>query len=99
MPLCSVYPLTASPCHVPRGASAQATAPLHTTPRHSVNRRDGLGHVTDNFFWRQSTSMVYLELKRPEGTIARDLKASILVCEWLSAVECQCASGRVWCVL
>jgi hypothetical protein len=37
-------------------------------------RRDGLGHRAGGFYWRQTTSMVYLEVKVPEGTSARDLR-------------------------
>jgi len=37
----------------------------------------GLGHVTDTYHWRQTVGMVFLEVKVPEGTSARDLRVTI----------------------
>ena len=37
----------------------------------------GLGRVTEHFYWRQTTGMVYVEVKVPEGTSARDLTVTI----------------------
>lgn len=39
--------------------------------------RDTLGRKTEAYTWRQSTSMVYLEVKVPEGTSARELRVSM----------------------
>ena len=37
----------------------------------------GMGRVTDTYFWRQTIGMVYVEVKVPEGTSARDLRVLI----------------------
>ena len=37
----------------------------------------GLGRVNDRFYWKQTVGMVYVEVKVPEGTSARDLRVSI----------------------
>jgi len=37
----------------------------------------GLGRLTDSYYWRQTIGMVYLEVKVPEGTSARDLRVTI----------------------
>ena len=39
--------------------------------------RDTLGRKCEAYTWRQSTSMVYLEVKVPEGTSARELRVSM----------------------
>lgn len=37
----------------------------------------GLGRVTDRYYWRQTTGMVFVEVKVPEGTSARELTVTI----------------------
>jgi hypothetical protein len=37
----------------------------------------GLGRVTENYFWKQTVGMVYVEVKVPDGTSARDLQVAI----------------------
>jgi hypothetical protein len=38
---------------------------------------DALGRLSERCCWRQTTSMVYVELAVPEGTSARDLRVSM----------------------
>jgi hypothetical protein len=48
---------------------------------HDVDGADlvarGLGRLTENYFWRQTVDMVFLEVKVPEGTSARDLRVTM----------------------
>jgi len=37
----------------------------------------GLGRVTETYFWRQAIGMVFLEVKVPEGTSARELRVTV----------------------
>ena len=37
----------------------------------------GLGRVTEDIYWRQTLGMVYVEVKVPEGTSARELQVTI----------------------
>jgi len=37
----------------------------------------GLGRLTENYYWRQTLGMVFIEVKVPEGTSARDLRVAI----------------------
>jgi len=37
----------------------------------------GLGRVTEGYYWRQTMGMVFLEVKVPEGTSARELRVTI----------------------
>jgi len=39
--------------------------------------KDALGRLSETFYWRQTTSMVYIEFKIPEGTSARDLRVEM----------------------
>jgi len=38
---------------------------------------EGLGRVTERHYWRQTLGMVFVEVKVPEGTSARELKVTI----------------------
>ena len=46
-----------------------------------VDARDlierGLGYLGEGYYWRQTLSMVYLEVRVPEGTSARDIQVTI----------------------
>jgi len=37
----------------------------------------GLGRVADGYYWRQTTGMIFVEVKVPEGTSARELTVTI----------------------
>ena len=48
---------------------------------HDVDSEDlitrGLGRLAETYYWRQTVGMVYIEVKVPEGTSARDLRVTI----------------------